>query len=276
MKTLILRLLGLILLWVLPGCFKKPYESYKNQYKTNAAQQYADKAIDPAQAIKKNIKYMTLPEVRAARIYFEEHNEIELIEKALAHCMKLSDNYQEKSDCLYELATIQLSLGRLEKARELFDQLLREYPGIAAKKEACYRRLLAHYWDCSDAEHDQDMTEKTLKLVQEFMQEFPNSSEYGESLETIQHYCYRLLFEAELLRMNFYLTKYRIVQEPEVLNSAQMRLRYIVEKLIEFQRAFTSEEKDALCEIFDQIKTVTLQEKFTLLNKASRALEKAV
>jgi len=83
--------------------------------------------------------------------------------------MKISDNYQERADCLYELATIQLAMGRLEKAREMFEQLIREYPGVEFKKEALYRQILAHYWDCSDAQHDQEMTEKTLKLVQDFL-----------------------------------------------------------------------------------------------------------
>lgn len=268
-------LCGLVLALV-PGCFKKPYETYKTIYKTEGAQLYADKAVDPLQAIRKNIKNMNLQEVRAARIYYEERGDVELIEKTLTHILKLSDNYQEKADCLYEYATIQLSLGRLEKARELYEKLLREYPGVSSKKEASYRLILAHYWDCCDAEHDQEITEKTLKLVQEFNKEFPDRAVYAESLETIEDYCYKVLFEAELLRMNFYLSKYRVFEDNDSLVSATMRLAYMLEKLLEAQKKLSSETKDALVELYAHLREVdpeNYSEKYTLLMKAAALLK---
>jgi|GEM_PF-6101525 outer membrane protein assembly factor BamD (BamD/ComL family) len=274
-KKIFLNGLSVALMLMLPGC-KKPYETYKTTYKTEGAQHYADKAVDPLEATKKNIKHMTLPEVRAARVYFEQKDEVELIEKTLTHIIKLSDNYQEKADCLYELATIQLSLGRLEKARELFEQLLREYPGASFKKEACYRQLVAHYWDCSDASHDQEMTEKTLQLVQSFNKEW-DAGEYAESLQEIEDHCYKVLFDAELLRMDFYLTKYRVFQDQDSLRSAQMRLAYILEKLLEPQKKLSSQAKDALIEEYQAIKELDVekkQEKYDLLMKVLTALEK--
>ncbi len=270
MKKLSLTLLALVFIF-LTGCGKRPYQAYRTTYKTERAEHFDDKSVEPAQATKKNIKNMTLQEVRAARIYFEQRDEIELIEKALARIMKLSDNYQERADCLYELATIQLAMGRLEKARELFEQLVREYPGVEFKKEALYRQILAHYWDCSDAEHDQEMTEKTLKLVQDFLKEFPHEITYLESLETIQDYCYKLLFEAEFLRMDFYMQKYRINQMAEALTAAQMRFTYLVEKLLEHQKNISSTAKDALIELCLQLKELDAEnvaEKNELLVKA--------
>lgn len=245
------RILALFLLGIsLTGCARKPYSAYKDTYKTAGAEKFDDKSVTAAQANKKNIKNMNLAESRAARRHFENANEMELIEKTLNQIMKLSDNYQEKADCLYELATIQLAQGRLEKAREMFAQLMREYPGVAFKKEAAYRHMLAHYWDCSDAQHDQDMTEKTLKLVQEFEAEFPNQPEYQESLDTIKDYCYKMLFDGEVLRMDFYLSKYEVTLEKETLVSARMRLGYILEKLIEQQKQFDSTTKDKLLEYY--------------------------
>jgi len=64
-------------------------------------------------------------------------------------------------------------------------------------------------------------------------------------LETIQDYCYKLLFDAEFLRMDFYLQKYRINQQPESLKAAHMRFAYLVEKLLEFQKNISSATKDA-------------------------------
>lgn len=271
------KLSFVLLLLGLTGCFKKPYHTYQTSYKTQGAKQFydttaADEEVTPKEAVKKNIKYMTLPEVRAARIYYEESGEVEIIEKALAHIIKLSDNYQEKADCLYELATIQLSFGRLEKARELFEQLIREYPGVDFKKEARYRHILAHYWDCSDAQHDQEMTEKTLKLSKEFLEEFPGELEYQESLESILDFCHKMLFDAELLRMNFYLSKYELTKEADTLRSAQKRLGYILEKLIEQQKQFDSATKDNLLDLYLEIKEISEEnniEKYTkLLNAA--------
>ncbi len=270
MKKLTLSLLSLAFIF-LTGCGKKPYQAYRTTYKTQGAEQFDDKSVDPAQATRKNIKNMTLQEVRAARKYFEQRDDIELIEKVLARIMKLSDNYQERADCLYELATIQLAMGRLEKARELFEQLVREYPGVEFIKEARYRQILAHYWDCSDAEHDQDMTEKTLKLVQNFLKEFPGQTDYLESLETIEDYCYKLLFDAEFLRMNFYIQKYHINKELESLTSAQMRFVYLVEKLVEYQKNISSPAKDGLIELCLQLKeleTDKVAERIDLLDKA--------
>jgi len=83
MKKLTLSLVSLACMF-LTGCGKRPYQSYKTTYKTQGAQQFDDKSVAPAEATKKNIKNMTLQEVRAARIYFEERDDIELIEKALA------------------------------------------------------------------------------------------------------------------------------------------------------------------------------------------------
>jgi outer membrane protein assembly factor BamD (BamD/ComL family) len=270
MKKLTLTLLALAFIF-LTGCGKRPYQAYRTTYKTEHAEHFDDKSVAPEQATKKNIKNMTLQEVRAARIYFENRDEIELIEKVLERIMKLSDNYQERADCLYEFATIQLAMGRLEKAREKFEQLVREYPGVEFKKEALYRLILAHYWDCSDAEHDQDMTEKTLKLVQDFLKEFPHETAYLESLEVIQDYCYTLLFQAELLRMDFYIQKYKINQIPEALTSAQMRFTYLVEKLLEHQKNISSAAKDALIELALQLKGLeseNVTERLDILGKA--------
>ncbi len=264
--------LGFILL---AGCGKRPYQAYKTTYKTQGAEQFDDKSVTAAQATKKNIKHMTLQEVRAARVYFESRDDIELIEKALERIMKLSDNYQERADCLYEFATIQLSLGRLEKAREQYEKLLKEYPGIEFKKEALYRQILAHYWDCSDAQRDQEMTEKTLKLVQDFLKEFPSETAYLDSIETIQDYCYKLLFDAEFLRMDFYLQKYRINLQPESLVAAQMRFIYLVEKFAEHQKNISSTAKDALIELCLELKGLDdeqVPEKLDILNKATRLL----
>ncbi len=267
-STLILVSLGFMLI---TGCGKRPYQAYKATYKTDRAVQFDDKSVSASEANKKNIKHMTLQEARAVRVYFEQRDEIELIEKVLERIMKLSDNYQERADCLYELATIQLSLGRLEKAREMFEKLIHEYPGVECKKEAFYRHILAHYWDCCDAEHDQEMTEKTLALVKDFLKEFPGETAYLESLETIQDYCYKLLFDAEFLRMNFYMQKYHINQQPETLTAAQMRLAYLTEKLLEFQKKISSAAKDALIELCLQLKDLkvdNVSEKNELLSKA--------
>lgn len=274
MKKSTLSFLSLVFIF-LTGCGKKPFQAYRTTYKTAGAQQFDDASVSGADATKKNIKNMTLPEVRAARVYFEQRDDIELVEKVLARIMKLSDNYQERADCLYELATIQLSLGRLEKAREMFEQLVREYPGVEFKKEALYRQILAHYWDCSDAERDQEMTEKTLKLVQDFLKEFPGQTAYVESLETILAYCHKLLFDAELLRMDFYIQKYRINLEPESLTAAQMRFTYLVEKLLEFQSTISSAAKDALIELCLQLKELQAEDitqKLDLLGKATTLL----
>ena len=51
---------------------------------------------------------MDLAEARAAACITKD-DEVELVEKALAgQVIKLSDNYQEKADALFELATIQI------------------------------------------------------------------------------------------------------------------------------------------------------------------------
>ncbi|MBY0110226.1 MAG: tetratricopeptide repeat protein [Candidatus Babeliaceae bacterium] len=267
-STLILISLGFMLI---TSCGKRPYQAYKTTYKTDRAVQFDDKSVSAEQANKKNIKHMTLQEARAARVYFEQRNDIELIEKVLERIMKLSDNYQERADCLYELATIHLAMGRLEKAREMFEKLIHEYPGVECKKEALYRQILAHYWDCCDAEHDQEMTEKTLSLVKNFLKEFPSETSYLESLETIQDYCYKLLFDAEFLRMGFYVQKYHINQQPESLTAAQMRFTYLVERLLEFQKNISSAAKDALIELCLELKGLeadNISEKNDLLAKA--------
>ena len=211
---------------------------------------------------------MTLAEARAARIYYEEHNEIELIEKVLTHLIKLSDNYQEKADCLYELATIHLSLGRLEKARELFEQVIRDYPGVPCKREAAYRLILAHYWDCRKAMNDQDMTEKTLQLIQTFMQEYPHEIEFAANLAIMHDECYKLLFDGELLRMEYYLTKYQVFNESQAVESARMRATYILEKLLEQQKNISSQTKDRILDHYTAINAIpadNIQEKYRQL-----------
>ena len=272
MKKIVSLLFPLVLL---VSCSKRPYAAYKTTYKTERAEQFDDKSVVAADAIKKNIKNMTIQEARAARVYFEKSDDIELIEKTLAHIMKISPNYQERADCLYELATIQLALGRLEKAREMFEQLLGEYPGVEFKKEALYRQILAHYWDCSDPERDQDMTERTLKLVQEFLSRFPAEAGYRESLETIKDYCYKNLFQAELLRMNFYIQKYQINHDEAALLAAQMRLVYVIEKLLEHQNSISSATKDALAELDVQLKALDTEDiaaRVDLIHKAGTLL----
>ncbi len=273
MKKILSLIIGAVFL---AGC-KKPYDRYKTTYQTAQAERYAGEENDPLIATKKNIKYMTLPEARSARLYFEKQNEQELVEKALQHVMKLSDNYQEKADCLYELATISLSCGRLETAREQYEQLLREYPGVAFKQEACFRQLLAHYWDCSDSAHDTGMTEKTLELHQDFCKEFSNTDGYRETLEEIEKFCRRVLFEAEILRMNFYLTRYRIFQDQDALYAAQLRLAYILAKLLESHQGLDNATKDLLVEQYHAIKELDaekIDEKYTLLLNALTTLQK--
>ncbi len=276
MKNLKHSLFPCLMLAFLSGCFKKqPYQEYRSTYRTEGAKKFDEKVVTPQEATRKNIKNMSLPEVRAARIHFEEQDDLELVEKTLNRIIKLSDNYQEKADCLYELATIQLCQGKLEKAREYFDQLRQEYPGAPFKKEASYRNILAHYWDCSDAQRDQEMTEKTVALIKGFQQEFPDYFEYRENIEKIEDDCNRILFDAEKFRLNFYLDKYHINPKAETLTSAQMRLAYILEKLLEAQKQISSQEKDNLIDLFEKIRKSDedAQEKYKLLTKAALLLE---
>lgn len=272
MKKVSLLLAGLLV--ALTGC-RRPYHEYRTRYKTEKAQEFADTSITPEDAVRKNIKFMSLKEARAARIYFERQDELEFIEKVLNHIIKLSDNFQEKADCLFELATIQLAEGRLEKACELFEQLIRDYPGVSCIKQARYRYLLAHYWGCQGPEHDQQMTEKTLAYALVFKQDYADDSEFVELVDSVIEFCYERLMTADLIRLDFYLAKYGITRDPDVLKAAEIRFKYLMDKLFPEQKGHELCESEllelqtALKELGDDKpaeKLILLQRAYTILS----------
>ena len=211
------------------GC-KRPHHAIRTSYKADSSQPVPDNT-DPLVYKKKNIKDMNLAEARVARAYFESRDEFELIEKVLERILKLSHNYQEQAECIYELANIFLSRGNFEKAQELYDRVITQYPGAPFHATARYRLILAHFWNCGSHERDQQSTEKAIALSQAFLEEFPADSN-SIAVRDILIQCYCSLLQADLDRVTFYLSRYRIYDDKYALHAARKRILFVAENVI--------------------------------------------
>lgn len=219
-----------ILVVLIPACRQQPYQTarpaIKHEYTSTELEQI--KKNKP----KKNIKDMTLPEALEAKTYYTALNQTEFVIKTLERIIALCTDHQILGDVMLELADLQLNLGNLEGAQKLYSDYKTLFPGSTYIKHARYQEIFAHYWDALDAERDQSKTQETIKLAQNFLEEFPHDDHFTPSVTETLKTCYTKLLESELHGIEFYLNKYHYADDQNALTAAKNRLAYVEKELL--------------------------------------------
>lgn len=223
--------LSLILLCVIAGCTKKPYEGVIKPKKekitfNDKMATVKEKFVLTATKKHKRPKDLNLEEAYEELAFFEDTEQYERMERVLQRILALETNQQKVGGLMLKLAKIQTSLGNLEDAQKTYHSFRSLYPGHQKIKKAMYRELLTHFWTVLPPEKDQTRTEETAKLAQNFLEEFPEDTLYKDSVQQTLTTCHKNLLEGEVLRARHYLTRNKYDPSEDAVMAAHARLAY--------------------------------------------------
>jgi len=229
-------LIALVIIILAPGCAKKPYESV---IKTKKEKTFKDKmAIVKEQYVltatkkHKRPKDLTLAEAVEDLAFFEETEQYDRMTRVLQRILALETDQQKVGNYMLKLAKLQTSLGRLDEAQATYHSFRSLYPGHPKIKKALYRELLTHFWDILPPDRDQSRTENTVKLAQNYLEEFPEDTLYKDSVNTTLKICQKNLFEGEIVRARHYLAKNKYEPSEDTVMAAYQRLAYAEKELL--------------------------------------------
>ena len=232
--------LGIV--FVLIGC-KKPHHFYAEQSggsRVPHSSESGPNLQDAEATYAMRIRDMTLEQLRDARSIYEQQEEPILLTKVLDRIIKLSPDHFERASCTAQLATMNLGMGQFERARNLYQQFLQDYPGSPLRKQVLFRLIMAYHWDRAVPEKDQELTYQTMQLCDRFITEYGHTiatqttQEQAEqqaiiqAVNNVKRSCYYDLALGELERLHFYATKYTVTQERSALCAAHKRLQHLL------------------------------------------------
>ncbi len=129
-----------------------------------------------------------------------------------------------------ELADLYMELGQRSKASKLYNQYKIFYPGSPAITYVLYREIVANKYDSLLSSKDQSKTLETLALARQFLEEFPEGTEYTKDVKKIIRLTLLKLLKSEVAAIQFYLSKYVYESKQSVLKAAHDRLEYALKE----------------------------------------------
>lgn len=228
--------LAVFVLISLAGCAKKPYEgTYKSKKESDfkGRMRSAKEAyVFTATKKHKRPKDLTLAEAEEELAFFEKTEQYDRMIRILQRILALETDQQKIGNYMLKLAKLQTSLGQLEEAQATYYSFRSLYPGHPKIKKALYRELLTHYWGILPPDRDQTKTEATIRLAQNYLEEFPEDLIYTENVNNTLKVCQKTLFEGEILRARHYLTKNTYEPSEDAVMAAYQRLAYAEKELL--------------------------------------------
>lgn len=163
-------------------------------------------AKERAKHAKKVMRDMNLSELheRKNELITQHHDKFTAI-KYLEKMIPLCDDLGKKSVYILELADLYFDTGKLTDAENRYQEYVLLYPGEEEVKYAKYKMILCVHYMILDSDRDQERTQQTRKLAQEFLRDYEHFSPYAKEVHALLAASDKRLFDAEIYVCNFYL-----------------------------------------------------------------------
>lgn len=213
--------LGFIFLFLIPSCKngKKIGEKKKNLKK--------EQRIPEISKITKKIDRMGLDEAKDAYKYYKLHGRKYLLAQTIERIISLTTDHKIINPLLIELADLKFELEKFPEAELLYSKYAEFYPGEKSSKHARFMEIVSSQKRENDPRQDQAKTEKTVRLIKNFLENFEADGTYKKQIEKILNECYTKIIESELYKIEFYLHKYKYSGKASSLKAAEERLIYL-------------------------------------------------
>jgi outer membrane protein assembly factor BamD (BamD/ComL family) len=201
-------------------------------HNTSQQNQEHKESLTIDQLLSKPIKDMSFNEACRVKKYYENQHQNDMVIKCGEHLVSLATDQDETEKALLQLAELNMEEGKLEKAREHAENYQSLYPGTDNAEKALHIALKASYLSMLGSDRDQQPTEKTIQLAQNYLDTYKDNGAYTESVRDIVKNCYAQTIDSELKVAQTYLAKYDYTERESTLKAAEKRIAYIKDKLL--------------------------------------------
>lgn len=162
---------------------------------------------------------MTFEELIAAKDKKINQKDYNAALKYLEQLLKICTNVDEMALVMIEYSDLLFEQGELEKASKVYTEFTKLYPGHTKHEYALYKATMCSYYTTLSSDRDQTITENTISLAQNFL-ENSNYKTFEKEVTDIQQQCYKKIVKSELGICDFYLKQGNY-------NAAQQRVAHL-------------------------------------------------
>jgi outer membrane protein assembly factor BamD (BamD/ComL family) len=136
-----------------------------------------------------------------------------------------------------ELAETFLDKQNYTEAERYALDYQKHYPGSNDARYAGYIAIKANFLSKLTIDRDQTKTEATIKLAHDFLNKYPQESDYKQSVKDMMEICYKDLITSEMNVIQSQINKYKYSKSDTALTGAHKRIAYIKDKLLPYVKA---------------------------------------
>ncbi len=177
---------------------KERQENKVIQKKDKARKRYKNLTPRPT------LSQMDYGELKVAKNAIIEKKQFDIAPKYLNRMITLCEDLKEKAELLVELADIHFDLKDFSEAKKWYLEFERLYPGNRLIEQAKYKIILCSKEKLLSADRDQEPTEETLKLAQEYLNN-DTFQQHRAEMNSLKKECESLLAQSDCGVASFYL-----------------------------------------------------------------------
>ena len=211
----------------------------KRHSRITKADRYEKRALQAAElntplekALHKQTKSMTFDEALIAQEYYRSTQEQDMIIKCGERLLSIGGEQDALRLTRLELAELFLTKNKYAEAEKHAQDYLLYYPGAKESKRASFVALQACYKSQSNSFKDQQKTRTTISLADEYLEKYPQDTEYTQHVKEIRNQSYLKLIRSELNVIDSQLSLFNNAGSKNSLPSAQKRLKNLKEKYL--------------------------------------------
>lgn len=180
----------------------------------------------------KSIKDMTFQEAAAAKAYHTYMKNTDMVIRCAQRMLAVGNNQEEMRNLRLELAETFLEKQNYTEAERYALDYQKHYPGSTDARYAGYLAIKANFLSKLTADRDQTKTEVTIQLARDFLNKYPQDSEYRQSVQDMIEICYKDLITREINVIQSQINKYKYSRSTTALTGAHKRITYIKDMLL--------------------------------------------
>lgn len=182
----------------------------------------------------KSIKDMTFKEASAAKAYHQHMKNTDMMIKCAQRMLAVGGDPEEMRKTRLELSELFLEKDNYKEAERYALEYQKHYPGSSEALVAGYTAIKSNFLSKLSSDRDQTKTEATIKLSQAFLEQYPQNTEYTQSVKDMMEVCYKDLLTSEVHVIKSQLNKYKITKNEGTLTGAYKRIAYVKDKLLPY------------------------------------------
>lgn len=208
---------------LLPACGNKK----KKLTKKEAIAKHETKKAESRPFAGKKIERLTFDEALAVYKYYKKQKKKPQLMATIERIITLTTDHDFIYPLLIELADLTFEAGDYKKAEEYYARHAAMYPGAQHRDYVITRQIESAYKQIVDVHRDQTKTKETKKLIEAYLPTISQNNPHRKQLEAMLDHCSLLLLESELNTINFYLHRFRAMNQKKALDAAYKRLQQV-------------------------------------------------